>query len=283
MLILKIKYLNNFNYDYYMKKARLEDGSYIYCISKLEAQMLDIHVSGYFDNGIILNDGDTVIDVGANIGMFGHKLSKKFHNINIIALEPIKNIFNVLKENAKNTNNNKYKTYHCGLSDKNEFLDLYYYPNCPAMSTSDPNIWKNKKELLSAFEGSIKFGPKFWWWSKYIPHSLYPLILFWLTRKSKKVKCELKTLSYIIRKNNLKEINLLKIDCEGNELNVLKGIDADNWQMINQIVLEVHDINNRFNKVKNLLNSHGFKICTSKEPSLVNTNLLNIIATKAAA
>lgn len=42
--------------------------------------------------------------------------------------------------------------------------------------------------------------------------------------EAKKIDCEMKTLSSLIRERNLCEIDFLKIDVEGSELLILKGI-----------------------------------------------------------
>jgi tRNA1(Val) A37 N6-methylase TrmN6 len=41
-------------------------------------------------------DGDFVLDIGANIGLFSLYLMSKFERLNIIALEPIPKVFEVL-------------------------------------------------------------------------------------------------------------------------------------------------------------------------------------------
>ena len=64
-------------------------------------------------------------------------------------------------------------------------------------------------------------------------------------------------------------IDLLKIDVEGDELDVLLGIDQVNdtwgdvnwWERIARIVVEVHDINNRLKEVVKLLKARGFEVC----------------------
>ena len=75
-----------------MNKTTLTDKSEIYCINWREAQMLQEHIDGYFDNYIDIKNNDTIVDVGANIGIFGLELSKRYDNINIFAFEPIKDI-----------------------------------------------------------------------------------------------------------------------------------------------------------------------------------------------
>ena len=80
-----------------MKKTTLVDGSQIFCITPTEGQMLYEHISGYLEHDLInIEEGDTIIDVGANIGVFGIRLSKMFANIQIIGFEPIGEIFKVL-------------------------------------------------------------------------------------------------------------------------------------------------------------------------------------------
>ena len=97
-------------------------------------------------------------------------------------------------------------------------------------------------------------------------------------RNSKHIKCELKTLSYVIENNLLNKIDLLKIDCEGNELKVLNGIDEIHWPLIKQIVLEIHNIDDRLNKIINILKKQDFKLKIEKEPTLKETDLFNIYA-----
>eukprot|EP00878_Enallax_costatus_P023526 GHUV01025026.1.p1 GENE.GHUV01025026.1~~GHUV01025026.1.p1 ORF type:complete len:186 (+),score=34.88 GHUV01025026.1:1051-1608(+) len=38
------------------------------------------------------------------------------------------------------------------------------------------------------------------------------------------------------------QVNLLKIDVEGQESEVLQGIQAETWALVHQVVLEVHDV-----------------------------------------
>ena len=72
---------------------------------------------------------------------------------------------------------------------------------------------------------------------------------------------------------------MLKLDCEGHEWEVIKGISESNWPIIKSIVMEVHDIDNRAEKVKTILKDKGFsKITLEKEKALETTDLVNIYA-----
>ena len=63
-----------------MKKIFLSKETPIYCLVPSEAIILDDHIEGYFNHGVNLKEGDVVVDVGANIGVLGIRLSKKFKN-----------------------------------------------------------------------------------------------------------------------------------------------------------------------------------------------------------
>ena len=263
-----------------MKKTTLIDGTPIYCISSTEAQMLHEHINGYLNDIVKISDGDTIVDIGANIGVFGLVLSKLFKNLTIHSFEPINEIYNVLKSNSVLSKNKNFKAYPYGISNKNHVIDFTYYPNSPALSTSYPEIWNSKKDLMEALKGNLEHSPKNWWWAKYIPNFIYPLILKNLRRNSKKRACELKTLSDVIKNINIKKIDLLKIDCEGNELKVIEGLDNNSWQIINQLIIEVHDIDNRLNIILDTLKEKNYTVNVVKEPSLNKTNLHNIFAIK---
>ena len=241
--------------------------------------MLYEHIHGYFDEFISIKKGDTIIDIGANIGILGIELSKKFKNdIEIISFEPIKEIFKVLKKNSLESNNDKFKCYQFGISDENTTEEFTFYPHSPALSSSNNEIWNSKNELMKALKGNLDNAPKNWWWVKFVPYSFYPFILNQLIKNPVKVSCELKKLSDVIENLNIKKIDLLKIDCEGNELKVLNGISNNNWPIINQLIIEVHNINDRLNYINNMLVDKGYVIKKIQEPSLKNTNLYNLFA-----
>tara|TARA_Y100001968_G_scaffold332056_1_gene388826 strand:- start:284 stop:1084 length:801 start_codon:yes stop_codon:yes gene_type:complete len=265
-----------------MKKINLNDGSSIYCIKETEAIVLDEHIKGYLDFDIDIKQYDTIIDVGANIGVLGVRLSQEFQNINLHCFEPIPEIYKVLKKNAEISHNANFKTYMMGLSNVNKLLNFTYYPNSPALSTSQPEIWKNDQEnFKSAVEGNIANMPSKLWWTKLIPKFITPLIAKYLTANSQKVNSKVITLSEFIEKEKLQKIDLLKIDCEGEEVNVLRGIHEKHWQLIEVVIMEVNDIENNLAAAKNILSQHGFKnIRLEKEKGFENTKLTNICAKK---
>ena len=59
------------------------------------------------------------------------------------------------------------------------------------------------------------------------------------------------------------------------------GNQKPDWNKIQSIVMEIHDIENRLNNTVQLLKKYGFKnIVTEKEKALKETKLINLYATK---
>jgi len=74
----------------------------------------------------------------------------------------------------------------------------------------------------------------------------------------------------------VEQIDLLKIDVEKSELEVLEGIEPEDWSKIQQIVVEVHDINGRLAAVEGLLKAQGYQLKIQQETFLEKTQIYNI-------
>ncbi len=78
-------------------------------------------------------------------------------------------------------------------------------------------------------------------------------------------ECELRTASSVIRTAGISVIDLLKIDVEGAELDVMQGIEKDQWKIVRQVVAEVHDHEGRLQAVQDLLHRAGFDVTVEQE------------------
>ena len=95
--------------------------------------------------------------------------------------------------------------------------------------------------------------------------------------------CPVKRLSDIISAESIEKIDLLKIDVEKSELNVLQGIDDEDWSKIKQIIIEVYDKDGRLAEITELLTAHGYLLQVEQEESLETTPLYNVYATHRTA
>jgi FkbM family methyltransferase len=72
--------------------------------------------------------------------------------------------------------------------------------------------------------------------------------------------CCVRTLAEVMQEEGITFVDLLKVDAEGDELNVLLGISCggwDGWPLIEEVLVEVHDVDGRLQKVLDLLQHSG--------------------------
>lgn len=265
----------------------IPNGKKVFCINEEEVEFLYSQMPNYIKHGIKLNQEDTIFDVGANIGMFSLMCSAYCNDrVHIYAFEPIPQIFEVLQLNVERFSLDRVKLHNCGLSNTSKVVDFEYYPKASGFSTMFPDdppafrksvssiMLQNTEELPSSIREDISKIPSF----------LRSLFLDFKLRnalKSQTVNARLKTISQIIQEQNIQQIDLLKIDVEKSELDVLLGIQPEHWIKIKQIVIEAHDVENRVNKIENLLLKHGFNNTTiEQEPLLKKSEYFNIYATR---
>ena len=254
----------------------------IYTHSRKETKFIYKEVfeeKAYLQHGIELKPADIVFDVGANVGMFTLFANKECeNNVSVFAFEPILDTYNLLKKNANLhglARRNNIELFNLGLTHIGGPKEAIfsYYKNMSGNSTMKPD------EKQQAFRGVspndiikvIKLANPF------IYILLQPLLPIWpfLVRKivsknlkSQKIICNLTTLSDICHQYSVPHIDLLKVDVEGAELDVLRGIEDQYWPKVKQVVMEVHDTDNRLSEIKKLLLGKSFKKVVIIQPDL---------------
>jgi FkbM family methyltransferase len=71
-------------------------------------------------NKIEFKEGDIILDVGANEGMFSILMSKMFPQTKIISLEPVPDTFHILLENIKINEVTNVMAYNVGVGGSND-------------------------------------------------------------------------------------------------------------------------------------------------------------------
>jgi len=224
----------------------------------------------YFKHGISLRGDSCVFDVGANIGLFTLFVQQRWPQSRVYAFEPVPPIFEKLRANASLHGLN-VMPFECGLSNERKRASVTYYPKMSAMS----GVYADKeadeqivRDFLTHQNGLA---------AEYADELLAGRF------NSETFDCELKRLSDVIREHDIERIDLLKIDVEKSELDVLKGVDEEDWKKIEQIVVEVHDVNGRVAHVVELLKRHGYTVAVEQEEDLTQSGLYNIYAVSHGA
>ncbi|MGR3277594.1 FkbM family methyltransferase [Acaryochloris marina NIES-2412] len=270
-----------------MEKVNLSNNFSVFCENKSTAKLLFSQINDYFQHGISFEKDDVIFDVGANIGIFSmwiyHQLQGDVH---LYAFEPIPNIYSILEKNTNISTQEKeeIKLFNYALMDKYGLIDFSYYPNASPFSSALPYDDRDKNMFLDMANASLESGNLLARIFCLLPISMRNRFIQKQINKMfipSVIKCKAKTLSQVIKEENLDHIDLLKIDVEKTEMEVLLGIDKLDWKKIKKIVIEVHDYQDRLNSIKSLLESNEYNITVDQEEMFVGSNIYNVFATKA--
>jgi FkbM family methyltransferase len=263
----------------------LEDGTQVACIVRSEALVLDQHVAGYFRHGISLRDEGTIIDVGANVGVFGVRVLQQTSQARLVALEPVPPIHDMLARNLEQFGAGRAEALCYGAARQAGSFELTYFPRAPAMSTAHPERWtEHPDELRKAVAGTLRNAQGRLRVARLLPAACSGWVARWLTAVAEPWTCALRPLGELIDAHVEGVISLLKVDCEGAELETLQSIWPEQWSRIAQVVVEVHDEEGRLDTVCALLTQHGLtEQVVDTEEGLEETHLRNVYAHRSPA
>ncbi|WP_449546067.1 FkbM family methyltransferase [Kordia jejudonensis] len=255
---------------------KLANGMPLFHVNTREADFMYGEIfkeNAYLKNGIQLAEGACVLDVGANIGMFSVFLSQLLHEVTIHAFEPITPLFEKLQLNGQLYGNQHIKAHAVGISDTESEATFKYYPNASIMSGQYGNV-NDDASLVATYMKNQLSGDA-------MNEEERAAILHERFKNVEEYTCKLKSISQIIAEENIQNIDLLKIDVEKSEWEVLNGMQEKDWDIVQQIVIEVHDVDNRLQQIQQKIESHGFTIITEQDANFTDTHIYNLYATRA--
>lgn len=263
----------------YKSTVTYKNGLKVYIANKLETDVLFDEIWGkkdsYMKDGRIqFFPGMTIVDCGANIGMFSLFAAKQCNgSASIISIEPIESTFEILRLNAAAANNGEMQevlgsrlpnitpvNYAVGNIPSGETRNLVFehHPNLTIWSTSDQSL---ASERIDRFVTGFSVAYAKGWMSYVIPTFLFRLALRSLLvrylAKTEHVNAKLIRTGDLLKGVKTPTIDLLKIDCEGAEIDILKGIDDNQWSRIKQVVMEVEDFS-KLRAAERIFRERGF-------------------------
>lgn len=212
-------------------------------LKKIAILFFDI-IDKYYHQNKILNylkvnceKLEIFFDIGSHKGTYTDLMLNNFRLEKIVMVEPQKNIYKYLKQ--KYNRNKKVRIYNVAISDKKKMQTLYI--NKHDLTSSLTQIDKNNKYL------NLK--------AKLFGGTINDLI-------QKKYMISSYKLLDIIKNNKIRQIDLLKIDTEGHELQVLKGAGSFLKKNVKYILIEIHNsdifLNYNAKKIHNYLKKNKF-------------------------
>ncbi len=178
----------------------------------------------------LIKEGDFVLDIGANIGVYTKFLSRMVGaKGKIISIEPIPRTYNILCSNIKKLGLDNVQALNYACNDTNGYVTMEI---------------PRSKEKEEDFYGAR------------IPLNDYPQNTW------RKLKVEAKTLDTLLSDQSLK-LTFIKCDVEGNENKVLEGatntLSRDKPVLMIEIVKNPDDVSSPAYKTFSLLKNYGYQ------------------------
>jgi FkbM family methyltransferase len=194
----------------------------------------------------------TVVDVGANIGLFSMYCKEAFPNLScMVAVEPVPPIHEVLQRNLRAGKFSAQQEPPYKREEREQQDGVTYLPSMPGESTRNAGEQRRRYETLCALARVTDIeeirdleAPS--------PGDL----------SGETLSCVVHSLDNILTRHlgssTSLTIDLLKVDVEGDELKVLNGVGDAWWPRITRVIVEVHDIENRLHGITDVLKGKGY-------------------------
>ncbi len=178
--------------------------------------------NNYTPSNFKINPNDTVVDIGAHIGVFSILASKMANKGKVYAFEPSSDNFILLLENLKLNNITNIIASKTAVMGKEGVREMQFLEN----STSN------------SFFNNIK------------------------QKNRRKIKVKTITLKKIIENGNLSKIDFLKMDCEGGEYEIFFNCKSRTLKKIKKISMEYHNLDKTRNVLflKRFLEENRFDV-----------------------
>jgi len=252
--------------------------AHVDAVAKRYSYMIGHVEEEYFsDAGLALKiqPNAVVVDVGAHFGLFSMQCYiRSGFTSKHYCFEPIPQIRSKLEHTVAGLDptGNNIKVFPYGLSDKEGSIEFTYVGASPELSGYKDVDFEREVNLATSTIIERYYDdecPEYFraimppWFGK-LPYIIgapilaviYNLVM--LTRdKTELVHCELKRCSDVLAPEKLEVIDILKIDVEGAELDVMRGISKEDWAKVKVAVIEVHDKDGHLALVRDILKENG--------------------------
>ena len=209
----------------------------------------------YLRHGTELPQRPVVVDVGANIGLFTLFVTQQRPEAAVLACEPMPDTLAALQGNlALHETAGATVSPHALGKAREDAVAFTFYPRLPGNSTRYPADKSVGEQVSVALIGEEQHRE---------------------AMRAEQVPVDVRRFSEVVAEwGRAAEpgvpLDLVKIDVDGAELDVLEGIEPDDWARTRQFVIEVQDLGGRLDEVRKLLEGHGFEVRAVRPENLAD-------------
>jgi amino acid adenylation domain-containing protein/FkbM family methyltransferase len=222
----------------------------------------DIFVkNAYLRHGVTIGDGDIVVDVGGNVGMFMLFAHSQARLERHVAFEPNPLAADVFRTNVE-LHGTSAELHEVAVGATDGFADLTSYDEFSYLSGLHADGCREKALVSSFLRQAAERDSR-------VAESLDELHELTATRlKAHSHRVLMRRLSGLLAEHRVDRIDLLKINVERSEVAVLQGVDPEDWRMVRQVVLELEDADGALGEARALLEHAGFSVSVDRDWSV---------------
>ncbi len=203
----------------------------------------------YRRKGFELRVHDTVVDVGANIGMFALWTEPQIPQGRLICIEPNPPALECLSLNIRQNNLRNVTVVAAAAGGQDGTMELVCHPGWEALahSAAVDAPWFFTKSRAGRLAR--------WLWQRALRHTHQPAAAVPITVRQMQ-------LGRIMDDHGIATVNFLKIDCEGSEYEILRSLEPAYWARIERVAIEYHDFGRgrRYGELMEILRNNGFEV-----------------------
>lgn len=214
-------------------RSKRQEGCAKYIIKEIFQQQ------AYRRPGFELRPGDTVVDIGGNVGVFA--LWAAGQAARVVSIEPTSAV-ECLEESLALNGIENVTVVRCAVSDAAGTLELLQYPGFSGVSHAanfQPAAWGQR--LIKLLWGKDQEEPV-------------------------RVSCPCLSLEEVMRSAGVDHVDFLKVDCEGGEYAIFDSISDGTLARISRIAMEFHEIHPSHNhrRLVRRLRAAGFRVSVER-------------------
>jgi FkbM family methyltransferase len=191
----------------------------------------------YDHPGFEIRPNDTVVDIGANMGIFVLWAAKQARQGKVLAIEPT-SAMDVLRLNVERNGLTNVVPIQAAAGRDGDKFEIVTYPGFNIVNHHAS--WRPM--LMTRILIKLRYG---WYQSE-------PVV----------ERAPVMSLKRMLDENGVDRLNYLKVDCEGGEYEIFRSLDDETFARIDRIAMEFHEYTpqQRHEELVAMLKNHGFTV-----------------------